>query len=74
MVVRPNGEVEAGIGERGDDAVARFFHRGVGQADDDDQRVAIAGVDFDFDGISLDAIDRGGTDFGEHERKSREAR
>ena len=28
---------EAGIGERGGDAVARFLHGGVRQADDDDQ-------------------------------------
>ena len=55
---------EAGIGERGADAVARFLHRGVRQADDDDDRVAPAGVDFDFDGIRLDAIDRGGTNLG----------
>ena len=34
------GEVEAGIGERGADAVARFFHGGIGQPDDDNDGVA----------------------------------
>ena len=53
---------EAGIGERGRHAVARFLHRGVRQADDDDQRVAPTGIDFDFDGIRFNAVERGGTD------------
>ena len=57
-------EFEAGIGERGGDAVARFLHRGVRQADDDDQRVAPAGVDLDFDRIRFNAIERRGTDLG----------
>ena len=52
---------EAGIGERGRDAVARFLHRGVRQADDDDQGVAPTGVDLDFDGIGFDAVERRGT-------------
>ena len=59
---------EAGIGERGRDAVARFLHRGVRQADDDNQRVAPAGVDFDFDRIGFNAVERGGTDLREHGR------
>ena len=53
---------EAGIGQRGRDAVARFLHGGVRQADDDDDRVAVTGVDLDFDGIRFNAVDRGGTD------------
>ena len=56
----------AGIGERGRHAVARFLHRGVRQADDDNQRVAPAGVDLDFDRKSFDAVERGGADLREH--------
>ena len=55
---------EAGIGERRRDAVARFLHGGIRQADDDDERVALAGVDLDFDRIGFDAVDGGGTNLG----------
>jgi hypothetical protein len=52
-------EFETGIDERGRDAVARFLHGGVRQADDDDERVTPAGVDLHFDGVSLNAVDGG---------------
>ena len=57
---------EAGIGERGGDAVARFLDRRVRQADDDDERVAVAGVDLDFDRVGFNAVKRGGTNLGQH--------
>ena len=53
-----------GIRQRGRNAVARFLHRRVGQADDDDKRVAITGVDLDFDGIGINPIQRGRTNPG----------
>src|SRR6266404_8479840 len=49
-----HGELEAGIGEGGGDAVLGFAHGGVGQADDDNLCVTPAGVDLDFDGIGFD--------------------
>jgi len=52
MVVLPS-EICSRICQRGRDAVARFLHGGVGQSDDDDERVAVAGVDLDLDGIRL---------------------
>ena len=62
---------EAGIGQRGRDAVARFLHRRVRQTDDDDEGVAPAGVDLDFDRKGFNAIDGGGTNPGEHGRMLR---
>ena len=62
MVVRPIGNLKPELVSAVDNAVARFLHRGVRQADDDDQSVAPTGVDFDFDGIRFNAIERGGTD------------
>ena len=56
----------AGIHEGGGDAVARFLHRRVGQADDDDQGVALTGVDLHFNGVRFNAIDGGGTNLGKH--------
>jgi hypothetical protein len=56
-----HGELEAGIGEGGGDAVLGFAHSGVGQADDDDAGVTPAGVDLDFDGIGFDAVYGGRT-------------
>ena len=55
---------ETGIGERGRDAVARFLHRRVRQTDDDDQGVAVTGVDLDFNRKSFNAVERGGTNPG----------
>ena len=55
-----------GIGERGRDAVARFLHGGIGQTDDDDERVAIADVDLDFYRIRLNTADGSGTNPREH--------
>ena len=65
----PHRKFETGIGERGGDAVARFLHRGIRQADDDDQGVAVTGVDLDFDRIRFNAIERGGTDLCKAWRK-----
>ena len=58
------GEGVAGIDERRHDAVARFFDRGVGQADDDDESITESGIDLDLDGVGFDAVHGGGTDFG----------
>ena len=60
------GEIEPGIDEGGHDPVAGFFHRGVRQADDDNNSVAIPGVDFHLDRICLDAVDGSRTDLGQH--------
>src|SRR5687767_4267398 len=60
--------LEAGIRKGGHHAVARFFHRGVGQSHDDDNRVSPTDVDFDFNGERFDALNRSGTDAGEHGR------
>ena len=57
-------EFEAGVGQRGGDAVARFFDRGIRQADDDDDGVAPAGIDFDFDRVRFDAVDGRRADLG----------
>ncbi len=57
----PHRKLEPGIGERGGDPVAGFLHRGIRQADNDDQGVAPTGIDLDLDGIGFDAIKRRGT-------------
>ena len=57
-------EVESGIDEGRHHAVSGLFDRRVGKADDDDDRVAVTGIDLHFDGIGFDAVDSGGTDFG----------
>ena len=57
------GNFEPGIGQRRADAVARFLHRCVRQTDDDNQRVAPAGVDLDLNRKGFDAVERGGADF-----------
>ena len=53
-----HGKFETGVDQRGGDAVARFFHRGVRQTDDDDEGVALTGIDLDFDGVGFDAVAR----------------
>ena len=53
---------ETGIGERGGDPVARFLHRGVRQADDDDESVAVTGIDLDVNRKSFDPVERCGAD------------
>ena len=60
------GEGEPGIDQGGHDAVARFLDGGIGQADNHDDGVAEAGIDFDFDRVGLDPVNRGRTDFGQH--------
>ena len=60
----PVRKSEPGTVERRGDAVARFFHRSIRQSDDHDERIAITSADLDFDGISFDAIDGGGTNAG----------
>ncbi len=61
-------EFVAGIGERGRHPVARFLHRRVRQPDDDDEGLAPAGVDLDFDRERFNAVERGGANFREHEK------
>jgi hypothetical protein len=61
-----HGEFIAGIAERGEDAILGFLDRGVGQADDDNDGVAVTGVDFDLNGVGINAIDGGGTDLAQH--------
>jgi len=53
---------ETGIRERGGDAVARFLHRGVRQSDDDDEGVAVTGIDLDFNRKSFNPVERSGAD------------
>lgn len=60
------GHAEAGIGEGGADAIARFLHRGIWKANNDHESVAESRVDFDFDRTGFDAIHGGGTDLREH--------
>ena len=57
---------EAGVDERGHDAVLAFLHGGVGQADDDDLRIAVPGIDLDLNGIRIHPVDRPRPDLGEH--------
>jgi hypothetical protein len=48
----------AGIGQRRGDAVLGLLDRRVRQADERDERVAVAAVDLDFDRVSVNAVDR----------------
>jgi len=57
---------ESGIDESGHDPIARFLDRGIGQANDHNDSVAVTRVNLDLDRVSLDAIDGGGTDLGQH--------
>ena len=61
-----HGGCEAGVDEGGPDAVGAFLDGGVGEADDDDLWIAVAGVDFDFDFIGIHAEDGAGEDLCEH--------
>jgi len=61
-----NRESKPGIRQRRDDAVLGFLHRGVGQADDQDLKIARASVGLNFNWKSLDAVYCCGTNFGEH--------
>src|ERR1017187_762834 len=57
---------EAGIGQRGGNTVARFFHGGIREADDDDQGFPVAAVHFNLNGVGVNAVQSGGADTGEH--------
>ena len=59
-------EIKPGIDQRRHYPVPGFLHRGVGKADDNDDRVSVPGIDFDLNGISFDAVDGGGTSLGQH--------
>ena len=63
-----HGKLEPGIGQRRGDAVPRFLHRRIRQPDDDDDRIAPAGIDLHLDGEGFDSIDRGGQNTGQHGR------
>ena len=54
------------IRNRGRDAVAAFFHRGVRKSDDDNDRIAAGAVYLDFHLVSVDAVNRGGVNFRQH--------
>jgi hypothetical protein len=53
-----SGEIEAGIFERGLDAIERLFDRALGQADQTMRRHPGADVDFDFDRERVNANQR----------------
>jgi len=63
-----HGEFEPGIGQRGGDAVPRFLHRRIRQADDDDEGIPPAAIDLHLDGEGFDTIDRSGQNTGKHGR------
>jgi len=46
----------------------RTTHKGLPQADERDECVAVAAIDLDLDGKSVNAIDSGGTNPGEHQK------
>ena len=54
----------AGVGERGGDAVLGFLDCRVGQADERDERLAVAAVDLDFHHVGVNAVDGGGAGAG----------
>ena len=56
--------LEAGVCEGGGNAVARLAYSGVRQADDDDERLAVAVVDLDLDRVGGDSLDGGAMDLG----------
>ena len=58
--------LEAGVPERGADAVARLAHRPVGQADGGRVRQPGGDVDFDVDDQGVDAAERAGANASEH--------
>ena len=61
--VRP---VVTAVADRRRDAILAFFDRRVGQTDDDDLRIAAAGVDLDLHFVGVDPVDRSRVDPGEH--------
>lgn len=62
----PRGDFEARVHERGTHALARFLHGVARKPDDGPGGEAAGDVDFDEDGVRVDAEDRGGVDGGEH--------
>src|SRR5205823_14194272 len=48
------------------DAVPAFFHRSVGQANDHHFHFPGARIDLDFDFVSVNAVDCGGINLGQH--------
>jgi hypothetical protein len=54
------------VADRGGDAIAAFFYRGVGQPHDDYVRIAPGAVDFNFDLVGINTVDRGGINLGQH--------
>ena len=61
-----HGELAAGVADGGADALARFLHGGVGQADDGEGGQAGGDVDLHVDDGAVEADDCAGVDFGEH--------
>ena len=63
------GDVEAAVADGGENAVAAFPDRGVGQADGREDHLVVDGagvVDLDIDEVRVDAIDGGAACFEEH--------
>jgi hypothetical protein len=60
------GPAVAAVRNGGRHAIAALAHRGVGQADDDDLRVSVAGVDLDNDLARFHATNRGRENPREH--------
>lgn len=64
---RPSARPEIpAVTDRRSNAIAAFFYRGIGQANDDNVRVAPGTVDLDFHLVGIDSIDGGRIDLGEH--------
>jgi hypothetical protein len=57
---------ETGIKKRRADSISRFFHRCVREPNNDRNGLTKTCVDFDLDGISINAVHSGGPHFGEH--------
>src|ERR1019366_10598518 len=57
-------EAEAGVDQGGCHTVAGFLNRSIRKPNDDNKRVAVAGVDFDFDWICFNPANCRRTDLG----------
>jgi hypothetical protein len=62
--------VIAAVADRGGDTIAALLNSDVGEANNDDLRIATGcGVDLDLDFESVDSEERSRIDFGEHNRR-----
>src|SRR5205814_10538035 len=64
--------VIAAVTIRGRDAIAAFFYRGIGQANNDDLRLSPRAVDLDLHVVGIDCINSSGVNVGVHGRSAKE--